>query len=58
MKFSSDDVFWLSVSQRLQFFDPCLLPYLNDSVPVQIGEYQQTEDEAWVLDMAVELLCE
>jgi hypothetical protein len=25
---------------------------------VQIWEYQQTEDEAWVLDMAVELLCE
>jgi len=56
MKFSSDDVLWLSVSPSGQFFDRCLVSYLNDSVPVQIWEYQQTEDEAWSLDMAVELL--
>ncbi|MEG3897750.1 MULTISPECIES: alpha/beta hydrolase [unclassified Microcoleus] len=56
MKFSSDDVLWLSVSPSLQFFDRSLLSYLNDSVPVQIWEYQQTEDEACSLDMAVELL--
>ncbi|AFZ08049.1 hypothetical protein Osc7112_3699 [Oscillatoria nigro-viridis PCC 7112] len=58
MKFSSDDVLWLSVSPSLQFFDRSLLSYLNDSVPVQIWEYQQTEDEACSLDMAVELLHE
>jgi pimeloyl-ACP methyl ester carboxylesterase len=56
MKFSSDDVLWLSVSPSLQFFDRSLLSYLNDSVPVQIWEYEQTEDEACSLDMAVELL--
>ncbi|MEG4005511.1 alpha/beta hydrolase [Microcoleus sp. Pol11C1] len=56
MKFSSEDVLWLSVSPSLQFFDRTLLSYLNDSVPVQIWEYQQTEDEACSLDMAVELL--
>ena len=46
MKFSSDDVLWLSVSPTWQLFARCLLSYLNDSVPVQIWEYQQTEDEA------------
>ena len=56
MKFSSDDVLWLSVSPSWQFFDRCLLSYLNDFVPVQIWEYQQTEDEARSLDRAVELL--
>lgn len=58
MKFSSEDVLWLSVSPSLQFFDRSLLSYLNYSVPVQIWEYQQTEDEVCSLDMAVELLHE
>jgi len=56
MNFSSDDVLWLSVSPSWQFFARCLLSYLNDSVPVPIWEYQQTEDEARSLDMAVKLL--
>ena len=56
MRFTSDDVLWLSVSPSLQFFDRSLLSYLNQSVPIQIWEYQQTEDEACSLDMAVELL--
>ncbi|WP_445246210.1 hypothetical protein [Microcoleus sp. OTE_8_concoct_300] len=46
MKLSSDDVLGLSVTPSWQFFDRCLLSYLNDFVPVQIWEYQQTEDEA------------
>ena len=33
-----------------------LLSYLNDSVPVEIWEHPQTEDEARYLDMAVEVL--
>ncbi|TAG68484.1 MAG: alpha/beta hydrolase [Oscillatoriales cyanobacterium] len=56
MKFSSDDVLWLSVSPSLHWFDRSLLAYLNHSVPVQIWEYEQTEDEGCSLDMAVELL--
>jgi pimeloyl-ACP methyl ester carboxylesterase len=56
MNFTSDDVLWLSVSPSWQFFARCLLSYLNDSVPLQIWEYQQTEDEARSLDMAVKLL--
>jgi pimeloyl-ACP methyl ester carboxylesterase len=56
MKCSSDDVLWLSVSPSLHYFDRSLLAYLNHSVPVQVWEYQQTEDEGCSLDMAVELL--
>ncbi len=56
MKFTSDDVLWLSASQSLQLFDRSLLHYLNQSVPIQIWEYEQTEDEGCSLDVAVELL--
>jgi len=49
-------VICLSVSSSWQFFARSLLSYLNDSVPVQIWEYQQTEDEARSLDMGVKLL--
>lgn len=56
MKFSSEDVLGLSVSPSLQFFDRSLLSYLNESVPMQIWEYKQTEDEACYLDMAAEFL--
>lgn len=56
MKFTSDDVLWLSASPSLQFFDRSLLHYLNQSVPLQIWEYEQTEDEGCSLDVAVELL--
>ncbi len=53
---SSDDVLWLSASPSLQLFDRSLLNYLNQSLPIQIWEYEQTEDEACSLDAAVELL--
>lgn len=56
MKFTSDDVLWLSASPSLQLFDRSLLHYLNQSVPIQIWEYEQTEDEGCSLDIAVELL--
>ncbi len=56
MKFTSDDVLWLSASPSLQLFDRSLLHYLNQSVPIQIWEYAQTEDEGCSLDVAVELL--
>lgn len=56
MKFTSDDVLWLSASPSLQFFDRYELHYLNQSVPLQIWEYEQTEDEGCSLDVAVELL--
>ncbi|MFM9266738.1 alpha/beta fold hydrolase [Tychonema sp. BBK16] len=56
MRFTSDDVLWLSSSPSLQIFDRSLLHYLNQSVPIQIWEYEQTEDEGCSLDVAVELL--
>ncbi len=56
MRFTSDDVLWLSASPSLQLFDRSLLHYLNQSVPIQIWEYEQTEDEGCSLDVAVELL--
>ncbi len=56
MRFTSDDVLWLSSSPSLQIFDRSLLDYLNQSVPIQIWEYEQTEDEGCSLDVAVELL--
>jgi pimeloyl-ACP methyl ester carboxylesterase len=56
MKLTSDDVLWLSASPSLKLFDRSLLHYLNQSVPIQIWEYEQTEDEGCSLDVAVELL--
>ena len=56
MRFTSDDVLWLSASPSLQLFDRSLLHYLNQSVPIQIWEYEQTEDEGCSLDVAVDLL--
>lgn len=56
MRYTSDDVLWLSASPSLQLFDISLINYLNHSVPIQIWEYEQTEDEACSLDVAVELL--
>ncbi len=56
MRFTSDDVLWLSSCPSLQIFDRSLLDYLNQSVPIQIWEYEQTEDEGCSLDVAVELL--
>lgn len=56
MRFTSDDVLWLSSSPSLQIFDRSLLDYLNQSVPIQIWEYEQTEDEGCSLDVAVDLL--
>ncbi|MEG4506661.1 alpha/beta hydrolase [Microcoleus sp. F6_B4] len=53
---TSDDVLWLSASPSLQLFDLSLLNYLNQSVPIQIWEYEQTQDEACSLDVAVNLL--
>jgi pimeloyl-ACP methyl ester carboxylesterase len=56
MTFNSDDVLWLSASPSLQYFDRPLLNYLSQYVPLWLWEYQQTQDEACCLEVAVELL--